>query len=226
MDDLRNDGDVLESLRSHLDGLELSLNEKLPVERELAETLGLSRHQLRKALSALEQEGKIWRQVGRGTFIGPRYVNNLNDVQFLTNQTSPKEVMEARLSIEPQIARLASLNGAEADFREIARCNARCRKAEDWRTYEVWDINFHRAIALATHNKVLINLFETLNLVRRATVWEMSRESVGPPKNYKSFEEHERIHDAIARRDPDGAADALRSHLGTVRARFQRILQI
>ena len=224
MEDLTSDGDVLDSLRSHVD--ELSLNEKLPVERELAESLGVTRNQLRKALSVLEQEGKIWRQVGRGTFIGPRHVNNLSDVQFLTKQTSPKEVMEARLSVEPHIARLASLNGTEADFREIARCNARCRTAADWRTYEIWDINFHRAIALATHNKVLINLFETLNLVRRATVWEMSRESVGPGKGYVSFEEHERIHAAIARRDPDAAADALRDHLDTVRRRFQRVLQI
>lgn len=215
-----SDQDALSALRKYLSEQKLALNSRLPVERELSDMLGFSRSKLRKALDVLEAEGQIWRQVGRGTFIGPKPVLNLNDVQFLSSQTSPSEVMEARLSMEPQLARLASLHGTESDFAEMRRCNRRCRAAREWRVYEAWDNNFHQAIAAATQNKLLISLFDTLNIVRRSTVWGQLRSTSLPPADHASFREHEAIYDAIVARDPDSAADCMRAHLRTVRSRI------
>ena len=222
--DESNDESVLSALRDYITGRNLALNARLPVERILAEQLGVTRARLRKALSVLEAEGMIWRHVGRGTFVGPRSVLNLADVNYLTDHTNPREVMEARLAIEPQLARLASVHGNDVEFKEILRCHRYCCDAGDWRTYEMWDMNLHRAIALATQNKLLINLFETLNLVRRATVWEQARATIGPPSGYVSFQEHEVIVGAIVVRDPDAAAVAMRRHLSTVRDRLQAIM--
>jgi len=210
---------ALSTLKTYLDGKQLALNGRLPAERMLSVELGLTRSQLRKALAMLEAEGRIWRHVGRGTFIGPRPISNLGDVQFLSAQTSPSEVMDARLAIEPQLARLAALHGTASHFAEMRRCNRRCRTASEWRVYESWDNNFHQAIASATRNKLLVSLFDTLNVVRRSTVWGQLRSTRLPPPDHESFDEHDAIYAAISARNPDLAAECMRKHLRTVRDR-------
>jgi DNA-binding FadR family transcriptional regulator len=220
------DQDALDSLRQFLNDQKLELNGQLPVERQLCSVLGLSRAKLRKALAVLEAEGQIWRHVGRGTFIGPRPVLNLNDVEFLGSRTSPTEVMEARLAMEPQLARLAALHGTDANFAEMRRCSRQCRNAREWRVYEAWDNNLHQAIAAATQNKLLISLFDTLNIVRRSTVWGQLRSTNLPPGDHESFNEHDAIYEAITQRDPDRAAESMRIHLRTVRQRVLKSLDM
>ncbi|WP_114284945.1 FadR/GntR family transcriptional regulator [Candidatus Halocynthiibacter alkanivorans] len=210
---------ALESLRDFLADQKLALNARLPAERQLCSELGLSRGKLRKALALLEAEGQIWRHVGRGTFIGPRPVINLNDVEYLSEQSRPTEVMEARMAIEPQLAKLAAVHGTASNFAEMRRCQKRCHSAREWRVYEAWDNNFHQAIATATCNKLLISLFDTLNIVRRSTVWGQLRSTQLPPADHGSFAEHEAIYEAIVGRNPDLAADHMRSHLKSVRDR-------
>lgn len=210
---------ALVSLRGYLSRQEISLNSRLPPERELCKELATSRTELRKALAVLEAEGQIWRHVGRGTFVGTRPVLNLSDVEYLNGQTSPAQVMESRLAIEPQLAQLAALHGTQADFSEMRLCNRRCRAAREWRVYEAWDNKFHRAVAAATHNTLLVSLFDTLNTVRRSTVWGQLRSTILPPADHASFREHDALYEAIAGRDPDLAAESMRIHLRTVRDR-------
>lgn len=221
---IEDDRSALSALRSFLSEEELTLNGRLPAERDLCRKLGVSRSDLRKGLAVLEAEGQIWRHVGRGTFVGPRPIPNLSDVELLTSLTSPTAVMEARIAIEPQLARLASLHGTEADFVEMRQCNRRCRAAKGWRSYEAWDNNFHQAIATATQNKLMMSLFDTLNAVRRSVVWGQLRLTEIPPPDHKSFDEHDAIHQAIAGRDPDLAAECMRTHLKTVRDRVMSSL--
>lgn len=216
----------LAALRNFLTEHELALNERLPAERDLCHKLGLSRGILRKGLAVLEAEGQIWRHVGRGTYVGPRPVLNLSDVEFLSSQTSPTAVMEARMAIEPQIARMASMHGTEANFAEMRRCNRRCKAARGWRVYEAWDNNFHQVIATATHNKLLISLFDTLNAVRRSVVWGQLRSTKFPPVNHESFHEHDAIYEAIASRNPDLAAECMRLHLKTVHDRILASMEL
>ena len=219
-DTIINEQTGLTALRNFLTEQEISSNGRLPAERDLCNKLGLSRGNLRKALAVLEAEGQIWRHVGRGTYIGPRPVLNLSDVEFLSSQTSPTAVIEARMAVEPQITRMASMHGTEANFAEMRRCNRQCKAARGWRVYEAWDNNFHQVIASATHNKLLISLFDTMNAVRRAVVWGQLRLTKFPPKSHESFHEHDAIYDAIVSRNPDQAAECMRTHLKTVHDRI------
>lgn len=209
----------LELLKNYIREQEFSLNARLPPERLLCAELGLTRGSLRKAMAVLEAEGQIWRHVGRGTFFGPRPVLNLSDVEFLNAHSRPAEVIEARLAIEPQLAKLAALHGTASNFAEMRRCMRLCKSAKEWRGYESWDNNFHQAVAKATCNKLLISLFDTLNIVRRSTVWGQLRSTTLPPRNHPSFAEHEAICDAIVARDGDKAAHHMREHLRTVKRR-------
>lgn len=211
---------ALEKLRSYIDAQDYALNDRLPPERELAETLGLTRSTLRNAMSVLESEGQVWRQVGRGTFIGARSVINLTEVRYLSSITRPEEISDARLIIEPELARLAALNAVASDLRELRHCIRRCRSATDWRLFEAWDNRFHYAVAVATRNKLLMTVFETLNAVRRSHVWQTVRKTTGPTRNYPTLNEHNVIYEAIKRRDPGASADAMRAHLASVRERL------
>jgi GntR family uxuAB operon transcriptional repressor len=212
--------DLPDKIRTFISDRGYAYNDRLPSEREFSAEIGVTRGELRRALAELEASGLIWRHVGRGTFIGARPVLNLEDVTYLGELASPTQVVAARLAIEPELARLASVNAAKANIDEIRTCAKRCLEAEDWREYEAWDNNFHHAVAKATHNKLLLYLFETLNVVRRATVWGQLRSTQLPERNHRSFREHEAIFAAIADRDPTSAATAMRDHLISVRDRI------
>ncbi len=194
-------------------------NDRLPPERVLSQLFAVTRGELRKALAELEADGLIWRHVGRGTFIGARPVLNLADAAYLGELASPAQVIAARLVIEPELARLAASHGTRADFEEILSCSSRCRSAADWRSYEAWDNNLHYAIAKATHNKLLVYLFDILNVVRRSTVWGQPRTSKMPPRDHVSFVEHDAICAAITERDGATASQRMRDHLVSVRER-------
>ena len=216
---LSDEPEVVARLRRYLDEAALGLNAKLPPERELSRLFDVSRAEVRKALVVLEAEGRIWRHVGRGTFVGSRPVLDLADLTYLGELANPAQVMEARLALEPSLARLAALHGVSSDFARIEAFERRCHEARAWRSYEASDDGFHQAVAAATRNKLLINLFERLNAVRRATVWGQLRSSRLPPRDHLSFSEHDAIYRAISRRDAEGAAAAMRAHLNSVRDR-------
>ncbi len=218
-DPAEQDGALIQ-LRAYLAQHEARRGTRLPPERELCRTLGVSRSALRKALALLETEGRIWRHVGRGTFVGNRPLESMLAPGAVIDRVNPAQVMEARMHIEPELARLAALHATRSDLEEMRRCMTKSRQSRSWRVYETWDNNLHRAIACATHNPLLLSLFDSLNAVRRAVVWGRLRATRLPAPEHHSFDDHEALVDAIAERDLEGAAACMRAHLCNVRARL------
>ncbi|BDA83334.1 GntR family transcriptional regulator [Aureimonas sp. SA4125] len=209
--------DALDRLRDFLAEAALGDDGRLPPERELADQLGLTRASLRKALTTLQSEGVLWRHVGKGTFAGNRPIDTACDVAAMARRTNPIEMMNARISFEPEIARVAALNATPAILSEMRQCMARAVDAPDWRQYEHWDNRLHRSIAEATQNSLLVGLLDTLNAVRREVNWGRLRaDPKRPPVDHHSFAEHREIVEAIANRDTTGAAAAMRRHLQSV----------
>ncbi|MEM9248765.1 MAG: FadR/GntR family transcriptional regulator [Pseudomonadota bacterium] len=212
-------------LRQYLATEGFAHSDRIPAERQLAAEFHVSRAVLRKALTKLEDDGLIWRHVGRGTFVGPRPVHNLNDLAYLKDVARPSQLIEARIAIEPELARLASLHAVSTDFAQMREWAERSRRAPDWRSYEASDTNLHNAIARATKNKLLIHLFDELNTVRRAIVWNQQRTTSKPAKDHFSFDQHDAIVDAIENHDPAEAALRMRDHLRSVRDNMGRLLK-
>lgn len=217
--DLDDTADAVRALI--LDG-EYAPGDRLPPERELIFKLGISRTTLRKALEALEREGAIWRHVGKGTFVAAHSNSGgAGRLSELSQQVTPVHMMRARLSLEPALAREAAINASEDSVIRIKLARERAAVASSWNEYEAGDDAFHRAVAEATGNILLLSLFDQLNQVHRAVAWNsVVRATPRPPSGHNSYAEHDRITAAIEARDPAAAHAAMREHLGSVSARL------
>lgn len=212
---------ALVQLQAYLAQLDLAPDSRLPPERELCESLGVTRGDLRKALAALEKDGRIWRHVGKGTFVGRGPVEETIAISDIAARSNPSDVMRARLILEPEIAREAALHATLDDIAAMRQSLVQTREATTWRQYESVDNLLHRQIAQASRNTLLLGLFDVLNAIRRTVVWGRLRaDGARPPADHHSFADHERIVGAIADRDLADAAAAMRAHLGEVERRL------
>lgn len=210
-------------LRHWLDTNSLGRDGRLPPERTLATEFGVSRAELRKALALLEADGRLVRHVGRGTFlVGPeRVAPGAGPADpggpapaGLADVASPRQALEASLAIEPVLARLAALNGAAAGMRTVAAAAGMVGSAGTWEAYDAADAAFHRSIAEAAGNPVLLALHDTVAATRAGLAWGVlrQRESL-PTPIHPSIAEHEAIVAALAVRDQHAAFEATRHHL-------------
>ena len=195
--------------------------DRLPPERDLCERLGISRGELRKALTALEAEGIVERHVGRGTFLRtPTAANSGSEplVRRLAEITSPHAAMMARLSLEPELAAQAAIHAAPRHLTEARQLAESMKDAADWDEYEALDARLHELIAVASGNPLLAELHRIVNAVRASVVWSnLELPQGGPPADYHSFDEHDAIIEALEKRDRIAAHAAMRKHLKTTR---------
>jgi len=211
---------AVEALKSYIADGGYTPGDRLPPERELMVSLGMGRTLLRRGLDTLEREGAIWRHVGKGTFISGN-AGSPTKLSELSQQVSPMQMMRARLSLEPALAREAAMNASNEAVVRIKLTCERALAAPTWEEYEAQDDAFHRSIAEATDNVLLLAMYDQLNQVHRAVAWNtVVRKTERPPRDHTSFAEHAAIASAIEARAPAAAHAAMRTHLGSVAARL------
>lgn len=193
----------------------LKSGEKLPTEREFAERFGRPRSAVRTTLAVLEAEGLVVRTVGRGTFLAaPPHLPGGAD----PSDTSPANLMEARLLFEPQLVDLVVRNATAADLRAIETCLTRSRTAASLGDFERWDCALHLAIAQATHNDFLVRVMDLMNRARQTSQWgQLKERTLSAARREVSTAEHERILEALRRRDVEAARACIVEHLLGVR---------
>lgn len=185
---------------------------KLPTERELVERLAAPRSAIRRSLAVLEDEGLLVRHVGRGTFLSDRI-----DGGGVPADSSPAEIMQARLVIEPPLAAVAARMGTQSDLERVRACLEAGGAAADFERFESWDAKLHRAIAESAHNGLVLAMFDVMNTARSLPVWgSLKRRTSSPERRRCYHEEHTAIVAALSDRDPEGAENAMRIHLRSV----------
>lgn len=208
---------LLDQFREWLASAPLPSDGRLPPERVLADKFGVNRAELRKVYSVLEAEGRLWRHVGKGTFVTDNSAPSHARIDEIADRTTPLEAMQARRVIEPELARFAALNATRSQIASMRALCAEMRQAKSWSEYEEYDVRFHAKIAEAAGNGLLADLHAIVNGVRRAVVWgKLNIRPIGPSADYHSFEEHDAIVDAIAHRDRRAAAEAMIKHLNVI----------
>ncbi len=209
-------------LRGFIDSHRYAPGDRLPSERDLIVELGMSRSALRKALDALEHEGAIWRHVGKGTFVAQQGGSaNASAIEEIGQQMTPVRMVQARLCIEPALAREAAIHASSSAIMRMKSAIVASRAATTWSEYETQDDLFHRAVAEASDNILLLTLFDQFNAVRRAVSGgTVVRATPRPTADHRSFAEHDAIAAAIEGRDPHTAHNAMRKHIGSVSDRL------
>ncbi|MFC2967951.1 FadR/GntR family transcriptional regulator [Acidimangrovimonas pyrenivorans] len=215
--------DALVRLRAWIEAEGLSVGDRLPAERRLASRIGCSRETLRAALDRLEAEGEIWRHVGQGTFLGRRPAGRPLRDRLLIEATSPRDLMDARLLLEPQVAAAAARRAGADDIGLLEHCVSAGRTARDRAGCEQADSAFHGAVAGAARNPVLGALLSYLSDARRRAAWQREWDRTYRRIGVTEFtglhsDQHAEVVAAIARRDAAAAEAAMRRHLETIDA--------
>lgn len=217
---------------------------RLPTERQLAAGLGVTRSGIRQALAALEADGLISREVGRGTFFsaaaGPVFSGNraFSGVRVFAGDGTiagdgpvpapreaaedptdfaPADVMTIRRLLEPQAMPLVVMWATARDFAEMERCVAGGDHAVSYEEFETWDLALHRCIMAAAHSPLLAALYGVVEAARHGQVWgDLKRRSASRQRRALYQEDHRAIVAALRARDSDAAVEAMRVHLARV----------
>ena len=192
--------------------------DRLAAERELAQELGVSRPTVRAGLHALAAMGVIESRQGAGTFItdGPPRLG-AGPLSFLAalHGFKREEIFEARKVLEVGAAGLAAERGITDRLAPMAEeVTGMFANLSEPQTYLVHDVRFHRAVAAASGNPVLLALVEMVS----SLVYEQRRLTVEHALDLKeSAEMHRRIYQAIRDRDPERARAEMARHLDLAR---------
>lgn len=188
---------------------------RLPAERQLAADLGVTRTAVRHALAVLESEGRISREIGRGTFFYDAVT--ASDGPAGGTGFAPADVMMVRRMLEPQAMPLVVAWATARDFAEMDRCLAGGDAAVDYGEFEAWDVALHRAIIAASHSPLLAAMYAVIEKARHGPVWgELKRRSASRERRDRYQAGHREIVAALQARDDVRAAEAMRAHLALV----------
>jgi DNA-binding FadR family transcriptional regulator len=209
---------VSAALRRQILNGEYLHDERLPAERTLADQFSCSRGTVRAAMERLEEQQLIERRVGSGTYVS--YRGRADDVD-IANLTSPLELIDVRLGIEPQIARLAVAN---ASARDIARLEKSliavelCTESSDPESFTRADETFHLTLAECSGNALMLWVYKHINDVRSHRQWSAMKDKILKPARVRKYnQQHRALFEAIAHRDVDAATEVTWAHLDMAR---------
>lgn len=186
----------------------------LPTERELAQAYGVARNTLRRALDDLEADGLVIRQVGRGTELREPIERDLVAIMRQILGSSPLDIMNLRIMIEPPATAMAASNSSETAIAAILEAHEQACTTDEMVRFEHWDMEFHKRIFAGTRNEFLANLHELLAIVRnREPMVAIRRRHFTLERKRAYCDQHAEIVEALLRRDGDAASTAMRSHL-------------
>ena len=193
---------------------EFEAGRRLPAERDLAKSLGVSRPVVREAMVALEIAGLVEVRTGSGAYV--RQPDR--DEVRLNAGHSPTDVLGARMIVEGEAAALAAENASLHDIEAAAEAIAQMVADHDaGRPWSSADLAFHVAVAYGSRNAALAMIVERLWQEQYSPVFAILSERTRLADNWSAtLVSHRAILEAIRRRDPAAARQRMRAHLGQV----------
>jgi len=209
--------EVVGQLHQLIDDGKLKAGDRLPSERELAETFRVSRSSVREAIKTLENEGMVMSRPGSGTFITAVNVEAIiPPLASLLSRGKDAliDLFEMRCLVEPSIAALAAERATPADILRLKEIYTQQEQQINRDISAVdSDAAFHLTIGRATHNAALQRLVASIVEILKP-IREKSLQT--PGRAHKSLASHREILVAIERHDPELARQAMQRHIQAV----------
>ncbi|MCP4470504.1 MAG: FadR family transcriptional regulator [Gammaproteobacteria bacterium] len=205
-------GNVAMQLRRRILEGHYAYEERLPAERNLAEEFDVSRGTIRSVLQILEKQHLVTRQIGSGTYVSHREVTNQQEIASIT---SPIEMVEVRIAIEPQLVRLAIANSSLRDLEELRDALRQCESCDgDAEKFARADTAFHMALAHCAKNKLMYWLYERISDVRRNSQWGSMKSKLLTPERMDYYNrQHRALYEGLVARDTVRAVQIIKDHL-------------
>ena len=209
---------IAEQIRASILAGEFTPGEKLPPERELAEMFGVSRPSVREALNMLAASGMVMSYQGGGTVVislVEAVAGNPLTELIRVQQERALDVIEVRKGMESWTAYYAAQRALPEDLRRLEEIvDGMQRNLDGLKQSEDLDANFHIVIARATHNIVWLHMMQSLFDAMKEfqqSVWRAVY--LTSEDHHLLYEHHRAIFERIKARDPEGARDAMGTHL-------------
>lgn len=201
---------------------QLKPGDRLPSEQELTQLFGLSRPTIREAIRALAAQHVLRVVRGKGTFVtdNPGVETDPLRLGSIPGDVLRQSLAEARIIIEPGVARLAAENADAEDLETIEMHLADMEQiVRDRKVSMSIELEFHRSIANAGKNTVIMRIIPIImeGIIRTYSSARRTRHD-----HATALEEHKRIVDAIRNRDGELAEQMMRSHLQRSAARTRK----
>jgi GntR family transcriptional repressor for pyruvate dehydrogenase complex len=199
----------------------LKPGEKLPSERKLADLLGVSRSSIREAIQALAFSGYLEVNQGKGTYIlemATKYDEIANFFSEFSNY-SLDYLMEARIMLEGEFARLAALNASQEEIDVIEKIFNEIAKSKDLNSFVVKDLEFHLTIAKATHNPFMYGLMKIIGEM----LYKETNRIIGKSRYTRenTIETTRDLVQAIKQRDAEKAKELMGEHIRDVKVSLE-----
>lgn len=206
---------VAKAMIAELQSGTYAVGDRMPAERDIAISMGVSRPVVREAMLAMEVLGLVEARLGAGTFV-IRLPGEVDGEPAFT--VSPFELIEARLLIEGEAAALAARHISDEELERLEELvKAIQQENAEENGGENADMAFHMTIAKAGRNSAIVRTVEQLWTLRSTSpecrlLLEQARTANVKPV----VEEHRAILNALRQRDPDAAREAMHAHLNAV----------
>jgi len=199
----------------------LKPGEKLPSERKLADLLRVSRASIREAIQALAFSGYLEVIQGKGTYILEIATQYDEIVKFFSefSNYSLDYLMEARIMLEGEFARLAALNASQEEIDVIERVFNEIVKSKDLNSFVVKDLEFHITIAKATHNPFMYGLMKIIGEMLYKETNRIIGKSGYTREN--TIETTRDLVQAIKQRDAEKAKKLMGEHIRNVKVSLE-----
>lgn len=205
---------LVEAIRSGM----FKVGEKLPSEKELCQTFNVSRVPVREALCALELNGLVDSIQGVGVYVK----KTSTTIPDAPGNIEPQDIIAARLSIEPDIAKAAAKNITDTGREEMRRIIDRFRENAD-ANIDTADIDkeFHLCVARASANYMYLQMMEVVFKAMDTEMWTLiCSRTVGTKYFRQNYEEHRVIGDMIMSGNAEGAYICMKEHMENLVERY------
>lgn len=206
-------------LKARIENSVYRVGEKLPAERFIAEEKNVSRTVVREAIIMLEVEGYVEVRKGSGIHVIANQAKHTTvaDERFEFASYGPFELLQARQLIESNIAEFAATQVTKQDIVKLMEIQEMARNEQTFRDSE-WDLHFHTQIALATQNSALAAIVEKMWSQRiHNPYWKKLHEHIDMRTVDNWCDDHDKILNALIRKDPHAAKLAMWQHLENTR---------